>query len=253
MIILIVDDQPDVVRGLERSIDWTSLGIKTVLSANSVSVAKRLLLHESVDILLSDIEIPPANGLELLSLIRDQNLKTKCIFLSAYAEFTYAQEAVRLGAFDYILQPAPYEKIKEAVMRLIETYNLSGTKNNKEQTNRQIPDLVEELDKEDPIEILKNHIRANLDQELGRQELAEMVHLNPDYLSRLFKRETGLSLIQFILQERILLAKHMLLETSVPISLIALKTGFTNFSYFSQVFKRETDLSPQEFRKEQSE
>ena len=102
MTVLIVDDQPDVVRGEQQGIDWGKLGIGRILTAYSVPEARELLLGERVDILLCDIEMPPHSGLELLSLIREQKLPARCIFLSAHAEFTYAQEAVRLGGFDYI-------------------------------------------------------------------------------------------------------------------------------------------------------
>ena len=120
MTVLIVDDQPDVVRGEQQGIDWEKLGIGRILTAYSVPEARELLLGERVYILLCDIEMPPHSGLELLSLIREQKLPARCIFLSAHAEFTYAQEAVRLGGFDYILQPAPYSEIEEAVARALQ-------------------------------------------------------------------------------------------------------------------------------------
>ena len=119
MTVLIVDDQPDVVWGEQNSIDWKNLGIQRILTAYSVGDAETLLLEESVDILLCDIEMPPRSGLELCSLIQEKKLSTRCIFLSAHAEFSYAQEAVRLGGFDYILQPAPYSDIESAVARAI--------------------------------------------------------------------------------------------------------------------------------------
>ena len=120
MTVLIVDDQPDVVRGEEQGVDWKKLGIDTILTAYSVPEAEELLLSRQVDVLLCDIEMPPRSGLELLEKIREKKLRTRCIFLSAHAEFTYAQEAVRLGGFDYILQPAPYRDIERAVLRALD-------------------------------------------------------------------------------------------------------------------------------------
>ena len=120
MTVLIVDDQPDVVRGEEQGIDWPKLGIDTILTAYSVPEAEELLLSKRVDVLLCDIEMPPRSGLELLEKIREKKLRTRCIFLSAHAEFTYAQEAIRLGGFDYILQPAPYRDIERAILRALD-------------------------------------------------------------------------------------------------------------------------------------
>lgn len=249
MILLIVDDQPDVVQGIQQGIDWARIGIDRILTANSVSVAERLLKAEKIDILLCDIEMPPRNGIELLSLIRTAGLETYCIFLSAHAEFTYAQEAVHLGAFDYILQPAPYDEIEAAVERALSSKMTGfGEQLINDDARRIIKDSESEQ-QADHIQVLMDYIRQNLSGSLSRQELADVVHLNPEYLSRLFKRETDVSISQFIQQEKLKLAESMLRETTIPISLIAVKVGYTNFSYFSQVFKRQTGLSPQDYRK----
>lgn len=72
---------------------------------------------ERIDVLLCDIEMPPTNGFALLRWAQERFSGVVCIFLSAHAEFEYAQEAVKLGSFDYILQPAPYAEIEAAVER----------------------------------------------------------------------------------------------------------------------------------------
>lgn len=249
MTVLIVDDQPDVVRGEQQGIDWEKLGIDRILTAYSVPEARELLLGERVDILLCDIEMPPHSGLELLSLIREQKLPARCIFLSAHAEFTYAQEAVRLGGFDYILQPAPYSEIEEAVARALQDI--------KEKEPAEPPQPAETAGgtpaytgSSSPVASAIDYIRKNLDRDISRAEIAEAIFLNPEYLSRLFKKETGIALNEFIIREKMEQAKCMLSETDIPVSLIALKTGYTNFSYFSQVFKRHTGLSPLEYRQQ---
>ena len=65
--------------------------------------------------MLCDIEMPMESGLDLLDWLRQRGMTTRCIFLTAHAEFRYAQEALRLGGFDYIMQPAPYEQVADAV------------------------------------------------------------------------------------------------------------------------------------------
>ncbi len=76
-----------------------------------------------------------------------------------------------------------------------------------------------------------------------------MVYLTPDYLSHLFKRETGFSLTNYIIYERIEEAKRLLAGTSQNISDIATRCGFQNISYFSKQFRRFTGVTPREFRK----
>ncbi|MNW10759.1 Arabinose operon regulatory protein [compost metagenome] len=81
--------------------------------------------------------------------------------------------------------------------------------------------------------------------------MAEIVYLNPDYLARLFKRETGISLGSYVIQVRIAAARHLLETTSLSVYTIASKTGYSNYSYFSKLFKQEVGLSPNEYKKEQ--
>ncbi|MBT2293195.1 response regulator [Paenibacillus albidus] len=96
---------------------------------------------------------------------------------------------------------------------------------------------------------IKQYIHEHYGDDLTRNDLAEIVYLNPDYLARLFKRETGISLGSYITQVRIAAAKHLLETTNLSVYTIASKTGYTNYSYFSKLFKQEVELSPKEYKK----
>lgn len=99
------------------------------------------------------------------------------------------------------------------------------------------------------VEEIKNHIRTHSGDELSRTSLAEIVYLNPDYLARLFKKETGISLGNYIIQARIKVAKHLLESTNLSVNTIASKAGYTNYSYFTKLFKQEVGCTPNDFRK----
>ncbi|MFC4099348.1 response regulator [Paenibacillus xanthanilyticus] len=94
----------------------------------------------------------------------------------------------------------------------------------------------------------KQFIADHLDQNLTRELIANHVYLNPDYLARLFKRETGLSITDYLTEARIQLAQKLLVQTELPVSTIAERSGIPNFSYFSKQFKRNTQMSPLEYR-----
>ena len=115
MKVLVVDDQPDVAAGILDGVDWRALHVEKAYSALSAAEAKALLLREKIDILLCDIEMPGENGLSLVAWLRKQGQQTKCIFLTAHADFPYAQKALQLGAVDYLLQPASYQSIETAI------------------------------------------------------------------------------------------------------------------------------------------
>lgn len=97
---------------------------------------------------------------------------------------------------------------------------------------------------------MKVYIREHID-EVSRGQLAEYFYLSPSYLSRLFHRETGESLIDYIQKERIALAKELLLYSDYSISDVAIRTGYTNFSHFSRQFRKFVGCTPNEFRKRQ--
>ena len=92
------------------------------------------------------------------------------------------------------------------------------------------------------VDQVKSYIARNLSDDLSREQLARQFFLNPDYLSRLFKKETGYSLQSYIVEERIKKAKFLLETTELSISEIHEQSGFANSSYFSKIFKRETGL-----------
>jgi len=99
------------------------------------------------------------------------------------------------------------------------------------------------------VEKVQQYMLAHLDEEFSRERLAEQVYLNPAYLSRLFRRETGMSLTDYMVKLRINKAKEKLEFSNDKVSDIAFEVGYANFSHFSKLFKKMTGLTPQEYRK----
>lgn len=94
-------------------------------------------------------------------------------------------------------------------------------------------------------------IKQHLDQAISREDIARHVNLHPDYLSRRFKKETGKSIVEFIVEEKIIMAKQLLVTTNMSVSDIALCVGYSNFSYFSKIFKHGVQMNPIQYRKSQ--
>ena len=106
---------------------------------------------------------------------------------------------------------------------------------------------------EDQIDLAIRYIQENPEKKLTREEVAEYIHLNEDYFSRLFKEKTGYTVKDYIIKEKIKLAKELLATTNMSISIISLKTGFGNFSHFSRTFKKCEGITPNDYReREQS-
>ncbi|HJE86796.1 MAG TPA: AraC family transcriptional regulator [Levilactobacillus hammesii] len=106
------------------------------------------------------------------------------------------------------------------------------------------PDSEEEA----RIDGIKSWIRANLSDHLKANDVAESFALNPHYLVRIFKQQTGQTVIQYINQRKLDQAKELLLRTNLPIKQIASMAYFTDEKRFMKTFKQHTSLTPSEFR-----
>lgn len=93
------------------------------------------------------------------------------------------------------------------------------------------------------------YIDAHYQEEIHRDQLAELVFLNTDYMSRIFKKEKGISISTYILQKRVDEAKKLLVQSNLPINTVSLYVGYSNFSYFTKMFKENTGYTPLEYRR----
>ncbi|MFS0778450.1 response regulator [Neobacillus sp. 3P2-tot-E-2] len=113
-----------------------------------------------------------------------------------------------------------------------------------------IKDYVEENENIDnPVNKTKKYIESHISEETSMDDLAKKVHLNPDYLTRIFKKETGVSISRYIINRRMDIAKRLLIETDKTIGEIALEVGYYNYSSFNRIFTKIVDMSPQQFKK----
>lgn len=97
-----------------------------------------------------------------------------------------------------------------------------------------------------------NYIEDHLLEDLTREDIAQFVHFHPAYLSRFFRKKTGWSLSEYIVQKRIESAKEMLSQSELKIGYIMNHLGYYNLSHFTRTFKKKTGYTPQQYRKKTS-
>lgn len=120
MNVLICDDQNSVHTFLENSINWKSLNVSTILHAHNGLRCLEILKSQLPDLLLLDIRMPQITGIDILKEISHLHLSTITVILSAYSDFSYAKEALKLGAFDYELKPIDSEKLTQIITSALE-------------------------------------------------------------------------------------------------------------------------------------
>ena len=118
--ILIVDDEPLILNGLSKRVDWAQLGCYVVGTADN-GVDGYALVHKlEPDIVITDIVMPGKTGLDIARLCHEKRNHTKVIILSAYEDFSYAKQAIAYGVSDYVLKPIEPDKLREAVRKAMD-------------------------------------------------------------------------------------------------------------------------------------
>jgi len=251
MNILIVDDEIRAVNALIKRVDWESHGFAQPFSAYSMAQAQDVFKAHPVDLMLCDIEMPQGNGLELFEWVKSYYPRTECIFVTCHDEYEYLRAAMQLGSCDYILKPVNYDQLKDALdnvrTRISARISPEATVSD---TDKRAQALSEVNSSSNPyISGAMEYIAVHLTQPMSVPEIADAVHLNEQYLMRLFKKETGSSILQYITSQRIALSVEYLKNTDLPVTEVALNSGFDNYSYFNRIFKRFTGETPSKFRK----
>jgi two-component system response regulator YesN len=107
-------------------------------------------------------------------------------------------------------------------------------------------------DEKEPVRRAEKYVEEHLYEPFNVSDVADALFMNPDYLSRLFKSKHGISLKEYIVREKMHAAQTLLQTTALPVSIIASKLGYDNYSYFSQAYRKAMGISPTDERKMRS-
>lgn len=141
--LVLADDEPVIVRGIKKLVDWEKLGILIVGEYENGGSAMEGILGLKPDIALLDISMPGMDGIEILKNIRRLNLSTKVIFISGFQDFEYAKSAVTYGAVDYLLKPVILEELLHAIEKAAELANGGSVSVYREEKRQQMVVLEE--------------------------------------------------------------------------------------------------------------
>ena len=107
--VLLVDDELLVIEAIKMNIDWAACGIDEVFLCDNGFQAQEIIREKNIDLVISDVQMPGMDGIDLGRWIRENYPNMVVVYLSGYAEFEYAKAALALGAEDYILKPVDYK------------------------------------------------------------------------------------------------------------------------------------------------
>lgn len=139
--IMVIDDNHLSVDGICQNINWSSLDANVDYKIYDGVSALEILKNNSVDLIISDIEMPQMSGLSMAEEILRYNPNIKIILISAFDKFEYARQAVRIGAYDYIEKPIDYEYLTKIIENALKT--LEHERKNLEILKRSKPAMIE--------------------------------------------------------------------------------------------------------------
>lgn len=253
MKLLIVDDEYIAVEGVMNGVNWDSLGFEQVYQAYSYSDAIQVFQKSYVEVLVCDIEMPDGTGLELVEWVNAHSPETQCIIMSCHDEFEYARQALSLRCLDYVLKPVRYPTLTAILKKAMETVEERRHKARMETFGQQYIEMVSGKnrdDSQDAVERVEHYIREHLSEELSVKNLADMVYVGADHLTRTFKKRYGKTVTDYILEQRMNLAGELLKDQRLTITMVSDAVGFGNYSYFAEQFKRTFGKTPREYRKQ---
>lgn len=237
MNIIIIDDEPKIRNGmknlLSRSDRWTVAGV-----FENAKEALHFLANETTDVIITDIRMPEMSGLELIARLRETNTEARIIILSGYSDFRYAQKAVELGVYRYLVKPTNPRELME-ILESIER-KLGEERGTEKEEKTEIKNLI--------VKKSIDYIELNYSQKIMLKEIAEELYVSPNYLSELFKKHMGKNISEFITDFRLEKSKKYLGKVEYTVAEVAELTGIGNARYFSNLFKKKYGMTPSEYR-----
>ena len=228
--LVIVDDEDKIVEGIANLFPWEQLGFQVTWFSRPLKALEYVKTHQ-VHVLMSDIEMPEMNGLELCKQLQDSDIKI--VFISSHQNYEYFRYAIQYRVEDYLLKPIKsgdilncFGKIRQ---QLDEKYAVT------QETPVTYYDQV--------ISKVKEYIKENY-KEASLEDAAVQVSLSPSYLSRIFKEKCGMGFSDYLTKTRMEKACELLGDIQYKSYDIAYYIGYDNPKNFSRAFHQYFHMTP---------
>lgn len=245
--LILVDDEQLFLNSLARYITAHMPDFEICGCFHNGKDALAYMQAHKVDIMITDVNMPDMDG---LALVRETYLHfpdCTSVILSGYSEFEYARTAIKYHVSQYLLKPVDYRELKSCLEELrgihyqtsMEETEHMGSGPEKSRTNSPHSSQIQKA---------IQYIHQNYSKDLSRDSLASALFISPSYFSIQFKKEMGVSFMEYLTKIRITVAIE-LLKSNLRINDIAERVGYRNRNRFIINFKETTGFTPSEYRK----
>lgn len=247
--VLIVDDENWICHLIQEAVPWGKLRMEVVGFAGNGLEALGFLREKGADIVITDIRMPSVDGLELIRRAREERIDVGFIIVSGHRDFEYAKSAMSQGVAHYVLKPVDEDELTLALGRMRKEILARRYQTPPPQEPDAPAGGSSAPQSSKAVVLVKEYIYEHYREDLTLTDAAGRVHLNQNYLSSLFKKETGLTFVAYLQNYRIEQAKKLLRETTMRVSKLPAEVGYSDARHFAKLFKKITGLTPSEYRK----
>ncbi|MDO4621643.1 MAG: response regulator [Eubacteriales bacterium] len=241
--VLLVDDEYFLRQSLKRHFENFGTTYHIAGEASNGEEALQILRKENIHILITDIRMPVMDGLELVQHVHELFPDVLTVILTGYADFEYAQQAIRYDVRDYLLKPVKPDDLENMLLRLqTELHRTYELPDDSELSAHGAKDYVDQA---------IAYIQQHYSEEIDMSRIAESMGFSSAYLTKLFNRYAGQSPLKYLTELRIRKAQELLKNTDYPISTVGEMVGYPDQFYFSKTFRKSTGQNPSAYRKQQ--
>ena len=246
---IIVDDEKWVVKSLTATLSDMQVMEQFHIAAELYDglSAIRYIREQQPDLAFVDVRLPGMSGLEILQESNRLGLKTLFIVISGHAEFAYAQKAMLHNAIGYCLKPFSRSELSDSVQKAVQ---ILKKKREESQPAAETAAPVQMLSRGNFVSIMLDYINTHYMEDISTQTLADLCSINPNYAGQLFKQKMNQTFSSYLANLRIQKAEKLLVDTDMPIALVAASVGYQDYFYFAKVFKKLTGSTPSSYRHE---
>ena len=234
--VVLIDDEQIIVEGLRKVVKWEKYNCEVAGTAADARTGAQLIREIRPDILITDICMPGQNGLMMLAGLRSEFPEMQVTVLTGYRDFSYAQEAIRLGVTRFLLKPSKMAEIDEAMKAMTEKIGKKDLSAPDQNTGSFIVNRA--------VAYMEKHYR----EKISLQEVAEICYVSQWHLSKLLNKYAEQSFYDILNRIRIDAAKELLKDPSLRVGDIGLMVGYTDTAHFAKIFKKLTGSSANEYR-----
>lgn len=240
--VVVVEDEKLIARNITKHIESQNPHFKVIQTFSNGADAWDYISQSPPHVVFTDISMPIMDGIELASKIFESKKPVKCVIVTGFADFSYAQSAIKFGVRDYLLKPLNQKEL-DKTLRSLEASILAS-----------FPDIVSDaapgnLSPEEIVSLFKEYVVKHYKEDISLNQIALNLGFSSSYLTKVFNKVEHITPSVYVRNYRMDIAKQLLSKPDATLNTVSAAVGYSDPFHFSKSFKQTFGISPSEYRK----